>query len=320
MADVDKALVDWTTQNESSPIKFDVDTKAVAGLQVNGKVRLFSGRTGEPFEQDITVLLHVHPEAAPPRRRQDPCSRSTGPYSLVTEQPLGGKAQFGGQCFGEMEVWCSRYTRRVHAPGDAHDQVRRTVGRGKAYSVVYRQGRETLPSCRSPSPSKAPPTKMQSLALDPESEEGHEVEVRERGTTSCSARRRQPGIDLSPGSLRAAARQPTAQEAEEGQDRVDTDGSSSRGRPTSRSRTLMGIHLQIDDQEDDAEPSAQPTRPSRSKTTCMMNGKKEARKHLIDINGIRRDPHRACVIEAVSVTGRPGEVTKPEELNRITAR
>ena len=75
-----------------------------ASLPVNGKTILRDGRTGEPFDNEITVgylymlkLAHLVDDKIH--------ARSTGPYSLVTQQPLGGKAQFGGQRFGEMEVW-----------------------------------------------------------------------------------------------------------------------------------------------------------------------------------------------------------------------
>src|SRR5207249_2845790 len=75
-----------------------------AGLSQTGKVRLFDGRTGEPFEQDVTVgflyLLKLHHMVDDKIH-----ARATGPYSLITQQPLGGKARFGGQRFGEMEVW-----------------------------------------------------------------------------------------------------------------------------------------------------------------------------------------------------------------------
>jgi DNA-directed RNA polymerase subunit beta len=75
-----------------------------AGLPTDGKVRLFDGRTGQPFDQPVTVgylymmkLHHLVDEKIH--------ARATGPYSLITQQPLGGKARFGGQRFGEMEVW-----------------------------------------------------------------------------------------------------------------------------------------------------------------------------------------------------------------------
>src|SRR5438128_2358439 len=102
--DVDEALVEWVTKNPDSPIKFLVDQKRPVGRKCSGKVRLFDGKTGEAFEQKVTIgfmyilkLLHLVDDKIH--------ARSTGPYSLVTQQPLGGKAQFGGQRFGEMEVW-----------------------------------------------------------------------------------------------------------------------------------------------------------------------------------------------------------------------
>ncbi|MDR3158274.1 MAG: DNA-directed RNA polymerase subunit beta [Zoogloeaceae bacterium] len=82
-------------------IKYMLD---LAGLPANGQVRLFDGRTGEPFDRPVTVgymhYLKLHHLVDDKMH-----ARSTGPYSLVTQQPLGGKAQFGGQRFGEMEVW-----------------------------------------------------------------------------------------------------------------------------------------------------------------------------------------------------------------------
>jgi DNA-directed RNA polymerase subunit beta len=101
---VDDALIAWTKQNPDSPVSFLVDEKRPTGRKCSGKIRLFDGKTGEPFEQKVTVgnmyilkLLHLVDDKIH--------ARSTGPYSLVTQQPLGGKAQFGGQRFGEMEVW-----------------------------------------------------------------------------------------------------------------------------------------------------------------------------------------------------------------------
>jgi DNA-directed RNA polymerase subunit beta len=76
----------------------------LAGLPAGGQVNLLDGRTGEPFERQVTVgykhVLKLHHLVDDKMH-----ARSTGPYSLVTQQPLGGKAQFGGQRFGEMEVW-----------------------------------------------------------------------------------------------------------------------------------------------------------------------------------------------------------------------
>ncbi|HEV7665741.1 MAG TPA: DNA-directed RNA polymerase subunit beta [Chloroflexota bacterium] len=109
-----------------------------AGLPENGKISLRDGRTGEPFDQEVTVgyiymlkLVHLVEDKIH--------ARSTGPYSLITQQPLGGKAQFGGQRFGEMEVWA------LEAYGAAHtlqeiltvksDDV---VGRVKTYEAIVK--------------------------------------------------------------------------------------------------------------------------------------------------------------------------------------
>jgi DNA-directed RNA polymerase subunit beta len=109
-----------------------------AGLPETGKIRLRDGRTGEPFDQEVTVgyiymlkLVHLVEDKIH--------ARSTGPYSLITQQPLGGKAQFGGQRFGEMEVWA------LEAYGAAHtlqeiltvksDDV---VGRVKTYEAIVK--------------------------------------------------------------------------------------------------------------------------------------------------------------------------------------
>ncbi len=109
-----------------------------AGLPGNGKVQLFDGRTGEPFDKPVTVgytymlkLAHLVEDKVH--------ARSTGPYSLITQQPLGGKAQFGGQRFGEMEVWA------LEAYGAANilqeiltvksDDV---VGRVKTYEAIVK--------------------------------------------------------------------------------------------------------------------------------------------------------------------------------------
>ena len=194
-----------------------------AGRRCSGKVRLFDGKTGDPFEQKVTVgymyilkLLHLVDDKIH--------ARSTGPYSLVTQQPLGGKAQFGGQRFGEMEVWAleaygAAYTLQEMLTIKSDD----TVGRVKAYEAIVKGENIAEPSI--PESFKVLLKEMQSLALDVNvlSDEGHEVEVREEDDELLRAAE-ELGIDLSPGSLRAAARQPTAEEVEEGQERVDADG------------------------------------------------------------------------------------------------
>ena len=203
-------------------------------------MRLFNGKTGEPYEQKVTVgymyilkLLHLVDDKIH--------ARSTGPYSLVTQQPLGGKAQFGGQRFGEMEVWAleaygAAYTLQEMLTIKSDD----TIGRVKAYEAIVKGENIAEPSI--PESFKVLLKEMQSLALDVHvlSDEGREVEVREEDDELLRAAE-ELGIDLSPGSLRAAARQPTAEEVEEGQERVDADGEltlagrrgARRPRPTS---------------------------------------------------------------------------------------
>ena len=109
-----------------------------AGLDTSGQVTLVDGRTGEPFERKVTVgyiyMLKLHHLVDDKIH-----ARSIGPYSLVTQQPLGGKAQFGGQRFGEMEVWA------LEAYGAAYTlQEMLTVksddvsGRTKVYEAIVR--------------------------------------------------------------------------------------------------------------------------------------------------------------------------------------
>jgi len=222
-ADVDQALIEWTKQNPESPIKFVVDSKRPEGRHCSGKVRLFDGRTGENFEQKVTVgymyilkLLHLVDDKIH--------ARSTGPYSLVTQQPLGGKAQFGGQRFGEMEVWAleaygAAYTLQEMLTIKSDD----TVGRVKAYEAIVKGENIAEPSI--PESFKVLLKEMQSLALDVNvlSDEGEKVEVREEDDELLRAAE-ELGIDLSPGSLRAAARQPTAEDTEAGGDTADETG------------------------------------------------------------------------------------------------
>jgi DNA-directed RNA polymerase subunit beta len=218
--DVDEALIKWTEMNPDSPIAMSVNKEK---RRTSGKVRLYNGKTGEPYANKITVgymyilkLLHLVDDKIH--------ARSTGPYSLVTQQPLGGKAQFGGQRFGEMEVWAleaygAAYTLQEMLTIKSDD----TVGRVKAYEAIVKGENIAEPSI--PESFKVLLKEMQSLALDVDvlSEEGAEVEVREEDDELLRAAE-ELGIDLSPGSLRAAAREPTAEEAEEGQERVDQDG------------------------------------------------------------------------------------------------
>ena len=150
-----------------------------AGYNPNGKTVLYDGRTGDAFDNDVTVgimyilkLAHLVDDKIH--------ARSTGPYSLVTQQPLGGKAQFGGQRFGEMEVWA------LEAYGAAHtlqeiltvksDDV---VGRVKTYEAIVKG--ENIPEPGVPESFKVLIKELQALCLDVKvlNEENQEVRLKE---------------------------------------------------------------------------------------------------------------------------------------------
>jgi DNA-directed RNA polymerase subunit beta len=193
--DVDEALVHWQEAHKGS-IKMEVNKSRRAGEQSSGKVTLFNGRNGEPFEEQVTVgymyimkLLHLVDDKIH--------ARSTGPYSLVTQQPLGGKAQFGGQRFGEMEVWAleaygAAYTLQEMLTIKSDD----TVGRVKAYEAIVKGENIAEPSI--PESFKVLLKEMQSLALDVNvvSEEGERAEMREEDDDLLRAAE-ELGIDLS---------------------------------------------------------------------------------------------------------------------------
>jgi DNA-directed RNA polymerase subunit beta len=220
--DVDDALVQLAKIVDGG-IEMAVDETAVRGNRCSGKVQLYDGKSGEPFAQEVTVgfmyilkLLHLVDDKIH--------ARSTGPYSLVTQQPLGGKAQFGGQRFGEMEVWAleaygAAYTLQEMLTIKSDD----TIGRVKAYEAIVKGENIAEPSI--PESFKVQLKDMQSLALDVQvlSDEGREVEGREEDDELLRAAE-ELGIDLSPGSLRAAARQPTAEEVEAGEEAADEGG------------------------------------------------------------------------------------------------
>src|SRR5689334_19960293 len=206
--EVDDALTRWAERNPDSPVKFVVDKKAPAGRKTSGKVRLFNGKTGEPYEQKVTVgymyilkLLHLVDDKIH--------ARSTGPYSLVTQQPLGGKAQFGGQRFGEMEVWAleaygAAYTLQEMLTIKSDD----TVGRVKAYEAIVKGENIQEPSI--PESFKVLLKEMQSLALDVkvEGDTGPDLTGREEDDDLLRAAE-ELGIDLS-GGLGGARRGETA--------------------------------------------------------------------------------------------------------------
>lgn len=151
-----------------------------SGYPENGKLRLRDGRTGEYFANPVTVgymyMLKLHHMVDDKIH-----ARSTGPYSLVTQQPLGGKAQFGGQRFGEMEVWAleaygAAYTLQEILTVKSDD----IVGRVKTYEAIVKG--ENIPEPGIPESFKVLIKELQSLALDVRvlDDNGEEIELKEQ--------------------------------------------------------------------------------------------------------------------------------------------
>jgi DNA-directed RNA polymerase subunit beta len=162
----------------------------------DGKAQLFNGRTGEPIGQHISVgyiyilkLLHLVDDKIH--------ARSTGPYSMITQQPLGGKAQFGGQRFGEMEVWALEAYGAAYALQELltikSDDV---LGRVKVYEAIVKG--ENIPEPGIPESFKVLIKEMQSLCLNVEvlSSDGMQIELRETDEDVFRAAE-ELGIDLS---------------------------------------------------------------------------------------------------------------------------
>ena len=150
-----------------------------AGLRKDGKTVVYDGRTGDPFDHPITVgvmyMLKLHHLVDDKIH-----ARSTGPYSLVTQQPLGGKAQFGGQRFGEMEVWAleaygAAYTLQEMLTTKSDD----VVGRVKTYEAIVKG--ENIPKPGVPEGFKVLVKELQSLGLDIKlfTDKGSEIELKE---------------------------------------------------------------------------------------------------------------------------------------------
>ena len=140
------------------------DALKLAGIDATAKTTLYDGRTGEPFDNKVTVgltyMLKLHHLVDDKIH-----ARSTGPYSLVTQQPLGGKAQFGGQRFGEMEVWAleaygAAYTLQEILTVKSDD----VVGRVKTYEAIVKG--ENVPDPGIPESFKVLVKELQSIGLD----------------------------------------------------------------------------------------------------------------------------------------------------------
>ncbi len=211
-----------------------MDTMEKAGMRRDGKTVLYDGRTGEPFDNPVTVgiiymikLAHLVDDKIH--------ARSTGPYSLVTQQPLGGKAQFGGQRFGEMEVWAleaygAAYTLQEILTVKSDD----VVGRVKTYEAIVKG--ENIPEPGVPESFRVLIKELQSLALDVRvlSETEEEIEIKEE-EEDISEMAKELGIDIqgggsttriqrspSPGRKKAAASN-ADEDADENEDVEDLD-------------------------------------------------------------------------------------------------
>ncbi|MDD6679520.1 MAG: DNA-directed RNA polymerase subunit beta [Firmicutes bacterium] len=155
------------------------ETLKLAGLREDGKTVLYDGRTGEPFDNLVTVgypyYLKLHHLVDDKIH-----ARSTGPYALVTQQPLGGKAQFGGQRFGEMEVWAleaygAAYTLQEILTVKSDD----VTGRVKTYEAIVKG--ENIPKPGVPESFKVLIKELQALCLDIRvlDEQGNEIELKD---------------------------------------------------------------------------------------------------------------------------------------------
>ncbi len=172
-----------------------LDKLKEAGIPEGGKITLYDGRTGQPFDNKITVgyvymlkLAHLVDDKIH--------ARSTGPYSLVTQQPLGGKAQFGGQRFGEMEVWAleaygAAYTLQEILTVKSDD----VVGRVKTYEAIVKG--ENVPEPGVPESFKVLIKELQSLGLDVKvlSEDDREIEIKE-AEEDITETAKELGIDI----------------------------------------------------------------------------------------------------------------------------
>ncbi|NPV30113.1 MAG: DNA-directed RNA polymerase subunit beta [Firmicutes bacterium] len=181
------------------------ETLKRAGLPPNGKTVLYDGRTGEPYDHEVTVgylymlkLAHLVDDKIH--------ARSTGPYSLVTQQPLGGKAQFGGQRFGEMEVWAleaygAAYTLQEILTVKSDD----VVGRVKTYEAIVKG--ENVPEPGVPESFKVLIKELQSLCLDVRvlSETAEEIEIKE-DEEDISETAKELDLDLGEARVPAAAK------------------------------------------------------------------------------------------------------------------
>ena len=197
------------------------NTLELAGIDPSGKTVLYDGRTGEPFDNKVTVgcvyMLKLHHLVDDKIH-----ARSTGPYSLVTQQPLGGKAQFGGQRFGEMEVWAleaygAAYTLQEIITVKSDD----VVGRVKTYEAIVKG--ENIPEPGVPESFKVLVKELQSIGLDIKvlNEDEEEISMRDNDEDIVETARE---LDLNlAGEIPAAPSEKREELAESGELSDDLD-------------------------------------------------------------------------------------------------
>ena len=173
------------------------DALELAGIDKTAKTTLYDGRTGEPFDNPVTVGLTYYLKLH--HLVDDKIhARSTGPYSLVTQQPLGGKAQFGGQRFGEMEVWAleaygAAYTLQEILTVKSDD----VVGRVKTYEAIVKG--ENVPDPGIPESFKVLVKELQSIGLDIKvlNEDEEEVSLRDDDDDDIATTAREMDMDIN---------------------------------------------------------------------------------------------------------------------------
>ena len=195
-------------------------TIRAAGLPDDGKTVLYDGRTGEPFENRVTVgcvyMLKLHHLVDDKIH-----ARSTGPYSLVTQQPLGGKAQFGGQRFGEMEVWAleaygAAYTLQEILTVKSDD----VVGRVKAYESIVKG--DNIPEPGVPESFKVLIKELQAIGLDIKvlNEDAKEIAIRDEEDEDIGEKARSLELDVE-GVDETGAAPPPAEDSYDEEDGAD---------------------------------------------------------------------------------------------------
>ena len=199
------------------------DALELAGIDKTAKTTLYDGRTGEPFDNPVTVGLTYYLKLH--HLVDDKIhARSTGPYSLVTQQPLGGKAQFGGQRFGEMEVWAleaygAAYTLQEILTVKSDD----VVGRVKTYEAIVKG--ENVPDPGIPESFKVLVKELQSIGLDIKvlNEDEEEVSLRDDEDDDIATTAREVDLDINGQVVENAPEKPVDDYADNDATEDDSD-------------------------------------------------------------------------------------------------